>query len=187
MKVFFCPLQPESRDDLVPSPHDIEIRPEESSFPPSDETLTQNFYAKERRYPVLKIDKLRIGSNCFSSQNVVDLKLLRKASPGLLKNVRLGGSKGGDKGATAAGAKKGRKKSEDSATEKKKKEPAKKKPKQPEIKVTINSDSSDDDSDSDLEELRKKMLKPGLKLASSSQSTSGNLILRMFIFRQCCR
>ena len=101
---------------------------------------------------------------------------MRKASPGLLKNVRLGGGKGGDKGATAAGAKKGRKKSEDSATEKKKKEPAKKKPKQPEIKVNINSDSSDDDSDSDLEELRKKMLKPGLKLASSSQSTSGNLI-----------
>merc|ERR1712083_992489 len=76
---------------------------------------------------------------------------------------------GGDKGAAAA--KKGRKKSEDSATNKKKKEPAKKKDKQPEIKVSINSDSSDDDSDSDLEELRKKMLKPGI---GKSFSTSAN-------------
>merc|ERR1711981_471488 len=97
-------VEPESRVDRVPSPHDIEIQPKETNLTPSDETLTQNFYEKERRFPVLKLDKLRIGSDCISSVNGrVDLNLLKKASPGLLKYVRLGGAGAkGDKNAAAA-------------------------------------------------------------------------------------
>merc|ERR1712048_163932 len=71
-----------SRDELIPSPHDIEISNEEST---KIDTLSQNFYQRNHgRVPVLRLERLRLGHDCISSVNGrVDLKILKKASPGL--------------------------------------------------------------------------------------------------------
>ena len=67
---------------MIPSPHDIEISNEEST---KIDTLSQNFYQRNHgRVPVLRLERLRLGHDCISSVNGrVDLKILKKASPGL--------------------------------------------------------------------------------------------------------
>ena len=160
---------------MIPSPHDIEISNEEST---KIDTLSQNFYQKNHgRVPVLRLERLRLGSNCISSVNGrVDLKILKKASPGLFpkrKYTKKAEGKKGDIDSCDSGNHEKVKKKQEKKQEERKKKPEKKKI-HSEIKVKINSGSSSDDSDSDLEELRKKIMKPSLfKDKTSNQPTAG--------------
>ena len=161
---------------MIPSPHDIEISNEEST---KIDTLSQNFYQKNHgRVPVLRLERLRLGSNCISSVNGrVDLKILKKASPGLFPKrkytKRADGSKKGEIDSSDSGHHEKVKKKQEKKQEERKKKPEKKKI-HSEIKVKINSASSSDDSDSDLEELRKKIMKPSsFKDKTSNQPAPG--------------
>ena len=174
-------LEPPPRD--IESPHDIEIESPQDIEIEDESTaefaqITSDIYS--RRLDI-RLERLRIGSNCYVANGSVDLKRLRDASPGLFKNVPLGKKRGRKKKSETENSednqnKKKPKKEKVSKKESKKenKKEIKKKEKSPQKllfkfnkkpatdkKVTSSAISSDSDSDSDLEELRRKMMKPG--------------------------
>ena len=174
-------LEPPPRD--IESPHDIEIESPQDIEIEDESTaefaqITSDIYS--RRLDI-RLERLRIGSNCYVANGSVDLKRLRDASPGLFKNVPLGKKRGRKKKSETENSednqnKKKAKKEKVSKKEIKKenKKEVKKKEKSPQKlqfkfnkkpatdkKVTSSAISSDSDSDSDLEELRRKMMKPG--------------------------
>merc|ERR1711944_360761 len=65
------------------SPQDIEFQDEK----PESAAATADIYSRRVE---LRLERLRIGSNCYVKGSRVDLYKLKEASPGLFKNVKLG-------------------------------------------------------------------------------------------------
>merc|ERR1712183_754375 len=101
------------------SPHDIEFQDDQHQSA-EFAAITADIYSRRVE---LRLERLRIGSNCYVKGSRVDLYRLKEASPGLFKNVKLGvKEKHKKKDKDDKKEKKKKKKSEDRKKERKKKE-----------------------------------------------------------------
>ena len=146
------------------SPQDIEFqdeKPESAEFA----AATADIYSRRVE---LRLERLRIGSNCYVKGSRVDLYKLKEASPGLFKNVKLGVKRDKDKEKKSKKDDKKEKERKKSSDKKEKKE-KKPKPATSTKIVSLALISSDSDSDSDLEEMKKRLMKPGVISSSTSK------------------
>ena len=146
------------------SPQDIEFqdeKPESAEFA----AATADIYSRRVE---LRLERLRIGSNCYVKGSRVDLYKLKEASPGLFKNVKLGvkSDKNKEKKSKKDDKKEKERKKSSDKKEKKEKKP---KPATSTKIVSLALISSDSDSDSDLEEMKKRLMKPGVISSSTSK------------------
>ena len=149
------------------SPQDIEFQDDQHQSA-EFAAATADIYSRRVE---LRLERLRIGSNCYVKGSRVDLYKLKEASPGLFKNVKLGvksdKNKKSKKDHNDDKKEKVRKKSSDQDRKKERKE-KKPKPATSSKIVSLATISTDSDSDSDLEEMKRKLMRPALVTASSS-------------------
>merc|ERR1712079_990997 len=116
--------------------------------------------------------------NCYVKGSRVDLYKLKEASPGLFKNVKLGVKS--DKNKEKKSKKDDKKEKERKiSSDKKVKKEKKPKPATSTKIVSLALISSDSDSDSDLEEMKKRLMKPGvISSSTSSKPSTINAVLK---------